>query len=192
MEICGGIYGGRILKSPSGNVRPTSSLMRQAIFNMLNVKGKIFLDMFAGSGAVGIEALSRGANKVCFVDIDVRTLLFNLKVVENKESYVVKKMDFRRFIEKNDECYDFVFLDPPYNCGFVEALEDKILNINFDILILQKSKDDKMLMLKDCTVVNHKKYGNSELVIYKKRGEQSRGFDGNPEESPDSKGKGAG
>jgi 16S rRNA (guanine(966)-N(2))-methyltransferase RsmD len=75
MRITGGEFRGRTVKTPtSGALRPTQDRVRESLFNILSpeMKGAIFLDLFSGSGAVGIEALSRGAEQVTFVDVDSR------------------------------------------------------------------------------------------------------------------------
>ena len=100
MRIIGGKYRGKKLFSPrSENVRPTSDMTREALFNIMrNRLGQDFsslklIDVFSGSGAFGLEALSQGFAKVAFVDIDVKDLLRNVKLFENekKRIEIVKK-----------------------------------------------------------------------------------------------------
>src|SRR4051812_41052217 len=120
MRVIAGSYGGRRLKAPKGDeTRPTSDRVREALFSILGdrVQDARVLDLFAGSGALGIEALSRGAQSAVFVDdapIAVRAVKANLDGVEGAE---VIRRDARAFLRAAREPprqYDLVFLDPPY------------------------------------------------------------------------------
>jgi len=122
MRVIGGTFGGRrLLGPPRGTeTRPTTDRVREAIFNVLGaqVEGARVLDLFAGTGALGIEALSRGARFVTFVEADsglcqtIQTNLDNLEV-EHKAREVLRR-DVRRTMKKLTGPYDVIFLDPPY------------------------------------------------------------------------------
>jgi len=123
MRVIAGRLGGRRLKAPSGTVtRPTSDRVREALFSMLgNVEGASVLDMFAGTGALGIEALSRGASGVVFVERHagaVRALRDNLRALEIEPAQTdVRRADALtalRSARAREETYDLVFIDPPY------------------------------------------------------------------------------
>jgi 16S rRNA (guanine966-N2)-methyltransferase len=120
MRVIAGIYGGRELVAPRGrNTRPTSDRVREALFSILgDVGGERVLDLFAGSGALGIEALSRGASEATLVDSSraaieaIRSNLARLRV----EAEVVAQ-PATRFLQQargNGRLYDLVFIDPPY------------------------------------------------------------------------------
>ena len=127
MRIIAGKYRSRILKSLKGNaLRPTSDRLRETLFNILgpNVTGSHFLDVFAGTGAVGIEALSRGALEVVFIEnhapaaVLIRRNLASLAITSGAQ---VLALDALRALEKiahkhkaTDAPFDFVFVDPPY------------------------------------------------------------------------------
>jgi 16S rRNA (guanine966-N2)-methyltransferase len=125
LRIIAGKYRGRRLKSPpSSNTRPTSDRLRETLFNIIapRIEGARFLDLCAGSGAVGIEALSRGASHVTFVDRSRRMCALinanlNLCRIQPDESNVVMS-DAGLFLQKNlkrgDEAWDLVYFDPPY------------------------------------------------------------------------------
>lgn len=129
MRVTAGEFRGRRLEAPKGpEVRSTMDHVRQAMFNLLgDVSGKKVLDLFSGSGALGIEALSRGAVQVTFVDRSgfcVRTIEENLKNLRGQTPFAPKGSDpvviqanvlaaIRQFREKGVE-FDLVFLDPPY------------------------------------------------------------------------------
>src|SRR5271166_4302262 len=123
MRVIAGQLGGRRLKAPRGrSTRPTSDRVREALFAMLtDVRGARVLDLFAGSGALGIEALSRGAAEVVFVERDgraVRALQSNLTALgiepidtEVRHAEALRALDSAR---THEETYDLVFIDPPY------------------------------------------------------------------------------
>ena len=127
MRIVAGKYRSRILKSLKGNaLRPTSDRLRETLFNVLgpNVAASRFLDVFAGTGAVGIEAISRGAGEVVFIEnhAPAATLIRrNLASLEIQNGAQILLFDALRGLEKiaarhkpTDAPFDFVFVDPPY------------------------------------------------------------------------------
>ena len=115
MRVVAGRHKGRTLYSPRGNsVRPTSDKVRGAIFNVLgDVEGARVLDLFAGTGALGIEALSRGAGDVTFVDTDPAAVTRNLGAIGVDAA--VHRRDALAFVRNETAAYDLVFVDPPYS-----------------------------------------------------------------------------
>jgi len=137
VRIIAGKYSGRNLKSPpSLEVRPTSDRLRETLFNIIapRIADARFLDLCAGSGAVGIEALSRGAAHVTFVD-ESRSMgnliKSNLELcrIERSESQVIQQdatIYLRRFVSKQPDSgkpWDIVFFDPPYNTNYSPVLD---------------------------------------------------------------------
>jgi 16S rRNA (guanine966-N2)-methyltransferase len=123
LRIIAGKYRSRRLKAPSGTqTRPTSDRLRETLFNVLgaSVVGSVWLDLFAGSGAVGIEALSRGAHMVCFVESSpqaARAIRANLAKLEIKDGCEIVEREVKnalRLLESRSASCDFCFLDPPY------------------------------------------------------------------------------
>lgn len=123
MRIIAGKLRSRRLKGPGKFLlRPTSDRLRETLFNILGpaVEGSLFLDLYAGTGAVGIEALSRGAREVCFVESHPRTArliaenLNSLGVRESGEVFACDVMSALERIAARHLLADFVFLDPPY------------------------------------------------------------------------------
>ncbi len=130
MRIIAGKYRGRNLKSPpDGKTRPTSDRLRETLFNILTprIGGETrFLDLCAGSGAVGIEALSRGAAYAAFVDISrtncglIEENLDHLKIPE--EQTEVFQSDAEKFLSRSAETFDIVYYDPPYSEDYLDVL----------------------------------------------------------------------
>jgi 16S rRNA (guanine966-N2)-methyltransferase len=129
MRITGGIGRGRTLRVPAGEkVRPTSDKVKQALFNILGdrVPGSVFLDLFAGAGGIGIEALSRGAERVVFVDGSRESLDAVKHNIEQagfgeRAEAVLSKVE--PFLKKRSGPYDIVFLDPPYTLEMLPLLQ---------------------------------------------------------------------
>ncbi|MDQ6771856.1 MAG: 16S rRNA (guanine(966)-N(2))-methyltransferase RsmD [Candidatus Dormibacteraeota bacterium] len=122
LRVAGGEAGGRRLDAPK-NIRPTSALVREAIFDSLGeaVVGAVVLDLFAGSGALGLEALSRGAARATFVDRDpeaVQALHRNVAALGYGERAIIRRAHVGAFVSANPEMVaeaSIVLLDPPYN-----------------------------------------------------------------------------
>src|SRR5947207_5537996 len=134
MRIIAGKYGGRRLKSPPLlQTRPTSDRLRETLFNILapRIRGARFLDLCAGSGAVGIEALSRGAAHVAFVDRSrkmyalIQTNLKSLDVSDDEIEVASREaLEFLRRRAKNEAVpFDIVFFDPPYSMDYETVLD---------------------------------------------------------------------
>ncbi len=135
MRISGGESRGRPLKAPrKGGIRPTSDKAREALFSILadRTDGAVFLELFAGTGAVGIEALSRGAARAVFVDSSkkaVRLITENLEGLGLRGRAAVVAMDCLRFIRGRAPLlgpFDLVFVDPPYHEGMGGRVMDAI------------------------------------------------------------------
>ena len=124
IRIAGGAYKGQRIKVPKKGIRPTKGLVREAIFNILGekIKGAKVLDIFAGSGALGIEALSRGANSCVFIEKSPKTLLYNIEYFTLKTKTKVITGDFRAGLKKlKQQKFNIIFLDPPYQKNYNEC-----------------------------------------------------------------------
>ena len=137
MRVISGSARGRKLKEPAGlDIRPTSDMVKESVFNIIqfDIEGRRVLDLFAGTGQFGIEALSRGAGSVVFVDSDpesVKLIRENVKLCGFSDSSTIYCRDAIRYI-KGDEKYDLVFIDPPYFTPLAALAVGKI--IEFDKL----------------------------------------------------------
>jgi len=124
MQIYSGLYKGRIIQSPKGlKTRPTSGRLREALFNICQgeVEGTRFLDLFAGSGAMGIEALSRGALSATFVDNSkesIRSIQSNIQMIKaEKQSEIIYGDVFDTIgkLAKRGVSFELIYADPPYD-----------------------------------------------------------------------------
>jgi 16S rRNA (guanine(966)-N(2))-methyltransferase RsmD len=121
MRIISGIYKSRVLISPeTPNVRPTSDRAKETIFNILgniiDFENTFCMDLFCGTGALGLECISRGAAKCLFADTDTRSVMNNIKLLKEEEKCEVFRTDAVSFLSKNKSIKaDLVFCDPPYD-----------------------------------------------------------------------------
>ena len=130
MRVITGTARGRKLMTLSGDdVRPTTDMVKESVFSIIQfqVQGRMFLDMFAGSGQMGIEALSRGAKGACFVDMRrdaVGIIKKNLESTNLSDNAQVYLSDSVGFVQSSALKFDVAFVDPPYNKGLAKkALE---------------------------------------------------------------------
>lgn len=180
MRIVAGKNRGNKLKSPKGlSIRPTSQKVREALFDIIgtSIQGACFLDLFAGSGAVGVEALSRGARKVVFIEKElkcVKIIKENLEKTKNNQNAIVYKMDYLsglKLLAKKNYLLDYVFLDPPYNMGLVnisllEISKLPILNKNSLVIAQHYKKEAVNDKLNNLTLFKQKIYGECCLSLF--------------------------
>lgn len=180
MRIIAGIYKGAKLQSlPGKKIRPTPSRIREAIFDIISDKivGAEFLDLFSGTGAVGIEAISRGAKNVTLVEIDARAVSLikkNLKKIHKADLPTIIKnnsLQAIKYLNTNQIKFDIVFLDPPYFKNiYLKILQeiDKSTVINEGgLIIVQHSTDAKVNYdFKNIIFLKERKYGKSKITIF--------------------------
>ena len=183
MRIIGGEFRSRLIEMPKGvEIRPTQDKVRQAIFNVLgNVAGTNVLELFAGSGAFGIEAISRGAKYVTFVDNNsmcIKTMTKNLEslnVPDSKYELIwANALSVFPRMEKEGNKYDLIFLDPPY---YKNIARKCLSNIDaYDILsprslvvIEHFKKDSLALDLNTLVFEKEKQYGDTLISIFRKK-----------------------
>ena len=185
MRITGGEFGGRVLKTPRGDrVRPTQDMVREALFSMLmaDVPGARFLDLFAGTGSVGIEAMSRGASEVYWIEGDrgvAKTTLRNVsEIVGSDAEFRVVCSDVMRWIRSvgRNMAFDIVFADPPYadakqdGCdGGLVALADALAKGDViardGLLITEMPIAASVLSLEGWRLLRDRTYGKTRLVV---------------------------
>ena len=173
LRVSGGEARGRRLKAPK-NIRPTQDLVKQAIFNMVGprIEGARVLDLFAGSGALGIEALSRGAAHVTFVDQQPRGLAIlrqNLDALGFKERAHVVRGDVVRWLEVSPEAVrsaDYVFLDPPYDDVVLDrALKSLDREITKATVIAEHWRRQQLPELGRLQVDRQRRHGDTVLTV---------------------------
>lgn len=173
MRIISGRARGAKLFAPEGlDTRPTLDRVREAVFSMIftHVDGARVLDLFAGSGAMGIEALSRGAASVDFVDITPRACDCVRKNLEKTrlEGAEVTNADFKSFLAKCTAGYDLIFLDPPYESGYYGTALDIIKErrlLNDDGIIVAECADPKGFDSRGYEVYRQRKYGKAAVYL---------------------------
>ena len=174
MRIVGGKYKSRVLERINDeNVRPTSDMARESIFNILQnvVYGADFLDLFCGTGAMGIEALSRGAKRVTFNDASrasIALLKKNLAKLKVDEEYKICNIDALTLLKSGGN-YDIIYIDPPYKSD---------LGVNALKLVSGALSDNGIAIFEDekpfngtvegLTVYDTRKYGRVHLTFFKK------------------------
>ncbi len=139
MRVITGKYRGRALKSPKHEgLRPTADRVKEAMFNILGAKiqGAAFLDLFAGTGSIAIEAISRGAASAILADksyLSIKLIRQNIKILDAHEKVRVLHLSYGRAIDllaKERIQFDLVFLDPPFEAGILNQAIQRILEGN--------------------------------------------------------------
>ena len=175
MRVVGGIYKGRTLLEFKGkDIRPTSDMARESLFNVLQFKiqDRTFLDLFCGTGAVGIEALSRGAKHVTFNDLSresVNLTKNNLEKIGNPKNVQVVNRDGVEFYLSTDQKFDYVFMDPPYDSGLGEqALKNVCSLLSEDGVVIFESQTPYSGQANGLIVFDQRRYGRAYLTFFKK------------------------
>ena len=186
MRIIGGQSRGRTIRLPAGcRIRPTTDRVKGALFDILgSVEGNSILDLFAGCGNVGLEALSRGACGAVFVEKDLRlieAIRQNLRFLGFEGRAEVIAADAEegiRRLRKRGACFDLLFTDPPYEEGFLTKiltrLESGELLTDDGIIILQHSLREPLeqSVTEALVVSDQRRYGDTLLSFLTKRREE--------------------
>lgn len=175
MRVTSGIKKGAVLFAGDNlAVRPTADKVKQSIFNIIqfDIKDKEVLDLFSGSGALGIEALSRNAKRCTFVDIDLALTKKNINKLDFNEKSSLIKDDFSDFLCKCKDKYSLVFLDPPYNKGYIDiSLKWLVANdlLIENAIIVMECDSIETLKIPDCIeIIKNAKYGRVRVIIGRK------------------------
>jgi len=187
MRVIGGIYRSRLIDMPKGvEIRPTQDKVREAIFNILgDISGKVVLDLFSGSGAFGIEALSRGASKSTFVENNIRCVqtiennLDNLQIPPDRYS-IIKGNALRAVygLDEAGEKFDVVFMDPPYhrdlakNC-LINLDSCDILSQFATVVVEHYRMDELSSDLETLVSDKERKYGDTLVTFLKRHAENA-------------------
>ena len=173
MRVTGGVYRGRRVACPPGIIRPAMDRMRESVFAILgDLSGKTFLDLFSGSGIVGIEAASRGAPEITFVEKERR----KMEVLRSNTSFVEERMRFfcisvERFLAANRRGFAIVFADPPFDYpnrrAILEIVDRKnTLEAGGSLLIHFPSEDRLPETVGRLNMYDCREYGRSIVGFY--------------------------
>jgi len=179
MRVISGKAKGVTLKTPDGMLtRPTTDRVKEALFSIIqfDTPGAKVLDLFGGTGQLGIEALSRGAKYAVFVDSNKSACTMireNLKRTRLEESAKVVCADYADFLKKSGETYDIILLDPPYAEKFLENALKLITEIDIlqsgGIIVTERSADKELdVNFPGCTRSKDYKYAKTILTIFRK------------------------
>ncbi|MFZ1947708.1 MAG: 16S rRNA (guanine(966)-N(2))-methyltransferase RsmD [bacterium] len=182
MRIIGGKLKGRVVEAPRGLLsRPPLSVIRESVFNTLgeSILGKSVLDLFAGSGSLGIEALSRGAGRAQFVDSARRCsdmIERNAKNLGISELCRVSRQDAVEFVRVwSGERFDLVFMDPPFLSGKVQetvgAMDGSGLVSAGALVIARIHWREQVSLPPDLKIVRKRKFGDSLVLFLSRAGE---------------------
>lgn len=182
MRVISGTYGGRPLKSLAGeNTRPTADKLKETMFNIIGpyFKGGNVLDLYAGSGALGIEAVSRGMDTATLVDSNydaLQVILQNVKMTKEEAKFTPMKAQARyalNTLASREEKFNLIFLDPPYAEQTVEtdiqALVQKSLLADIAVIVCEVGADVELPdEISGIKMWDKRNYGNKKIVIYQK------------------------
>lgn len=174
MRIIAGKYRGKKLFSPSGDgVRPTSDRTREALFNILNSKlgnnweNLKVLDIFAGTGALGLEALSRGAAELCLIDTNTQTLTKNAKLFANEKMEIIKAD--ATALPNAKAKFNLFFMDAPYKKGLSELALAELVKKNWlesdAVGVIEVEKKEKIELPQEFEIIDERTYGIAKLYF---------------------------
>lgn len=183
IRITGGIFRGqKLITLESIRTRPTPSILRESLFNIIGkeVENEAFLDLYAGFGVVGIEAISRGARPVFFVESSFKSAsaikrnLKNLKIKESTQIFIMKTERALKIIPTYSVKFKFIFMDPPYHdCENIEDIFKLIVENNLlkeeGKIFFQHFKKITPPSLTEWELLKTYKYGENYLSVFKQR-----------------------
>lgn len=181
MRVIGGFAKGRkLLAVPGDTTRPILDRVKTALFDILRpeISGAVVLDLFAGSGSVGIEALSQGAAHCTFLDLApaaVETIRKNIASVNLADKAEIRSMDAFTYLRNTKKEFDLIYVAPPqYEGLWIEALRfiaerPALLRGSGTVIVQIDPREYERLILTALLETERRRYGNTELVFYKKR-----------------------
>jgi 16S rRNA (guanine966-N2)-methyltransferase len=177
LRIISGKFGGRTIQAPDGKItHPMSERVRGSMFNIIGdeIKGAEVLDLFAGTGSLGLESLSRGASHVTFVERDrvaSKILAENIDTLNVDYLTTYVKVGVGTWIDKNqDKLYDIIFADPPYNNLQLSTVSrlGGLLKSN-GLMVLSYPGRGEVPTVYGVVVVDNRSYGTAALTFYRKK-----------------------
>ena len=186
MRVIGGKFKGKKLLSPSGReVRPTTDRIKETVFNILYSKGYPVancgvLDLFAGGGALGIEALSRGAGLAVFVDKNPASIaLIKSNLANIGTTAEIYTADYAKALEKlRGRSFEMIFLDPPYGDGLIGKALDYIIKYDIlaldGIIIAETSSQKGLPEVPNGFIIDERRFGNTSVSFLQKENANDR------------------
>ncbi len=176
MRIIAGKYKGRKLPElKASGVRPTLDRVRENFFNIISqkIQSATFLDLFSGSGAMGVEALSRGAERVVFCDKSKEITSHISKIgTMLGEKFEIYNCDYRVLLKRMNEQFNIIYIDPPYETDGNQVL-DEIYNSQVcgedSLLVYERSAEKKFEIKSNFEILDERKYGIAVLTFLKKK-----------------------
>ena len=174
MRVISGIYKGKnLLGFDIDGTRPTMDRVKESLMAMIQgyIPDSICLDLFAGSGSLGIEAISNGAKECTFCDnndIAIKNIKENTKMI--KEDIYINKIDYKSFLINTNKQFDIIFLDPPYKLNLINnclELINKYDLLTNDGIIVLEYENEKINPL-NYEIYKQKKYGSKNVMILRK------------------------
>ena len=175
MRVISGKYKGKnLIGFDIDGTRPTMDRVKESLFGIIQnyIKGSVVLDLFAGSGSLGIEALSNGAESCYFFDNNIELVNIIKKNTKDMSGVHVMKSDYKNSLEllKNSNIkFDIIFLDPPYKLNLINDCLEKIKNYNLlsDNGIIVCEYEEENIKTDNFELYKEKKYGSKNIKIYK-------------------------
>jgi len=181
MRIIGGLARGTKLYTLEGmNTRPTLDRVRESLFNIIQneIKDSILLDLFSGSGAIGLESISRGAKKAILCDKSKQAIqIINKNVEKLRYKEKVLCMDYENYLNSTKEHFDYIYIDPPYNTNYIsnsiKIINDKNLLTEKGIIIAETDEKERIeeeirKLNISINIYDTRRYGRAWLIFMRK------------------------
>jgi 16S rRNA (guanine966-N2)-methyltransferase len=180
--ISGKAKGTKLYTLQGDNTRPTLDRVKESIFNIIQnqIPEATILDLFAGSGAIGLEMVSRGAKKAILCDKSkeaIGIIKKNIEKTHMEEKVELYNIDFKECIEKvSKEKFDIIYIDPPYETNFIEKSLEKIIEKNIiqeNGIIILETDDEKRIKKEiekiNVAIIDERKYGRANIIFLSKK-----------------------
>lgn len=181
MRVIGGNARGRRLKVPKGQtLRPTAARVKEALFNILphDLSGTMVLDLFAGTGNLTIEALSRGASAAILVDSSfesgkaIRENLRRLHLTDRTKVWIMPATRALRLLARHGDTFDMIFLDPPYDCQWIDRTlqiiaQERLLRASGMVIAEHSIREDVEPRYDSLVLHDQRRYGTTRVSFFK-------------------------
>ena len=179
--ISGKARGTKLYTLDSNITRPTLDRVKESVFNIIqnNIIESVFVDLFSGSGAIGLEAASRGAKKVILCEKDknaANIIKKNIEKTHLNENTILYNMNYEKMIEKLNEKIDIIYIDPPYKTDLAYESLKKMIELELitnDTLIIVETDEEERIIKQmnelEIEIINKRKYGRVYLIFIKRK-----------------------